>query len=47
MPKSLGPNPRAINKAVARDNIAFAKLDINENIARLVGVNFIKYPSIY
>ena len=37
-PKSLGPNPRAIIKPVASDNIAFNRFDIKENIARLVGV---------
>ena len=36
-PKSLGPKPRAINKPVARENIALTILAINEKIARLVG----------
>ena len=38
IPKSIGPKPRAINKPVANENIAFIRFEINEKTARLVGV---------
>ena len=41
MPKSLGPNPRAINKPVVSANTALATFVTKEIIVRLVGVKFI------